>query len=58
MIRKGFTQKGLAEHMGVTPQTLSNKMKSGNFSIKDAEKIILALSIENPAAIFFANLDT
>lgn len=54
MARAGINQKELARHMGISEQTLIRKMRSGNFSIPEAEKAVDILNC-NPMQIFFAN---
>lgn len=53
MARSGINQKELARHIGISEQTLIRKMKTGNFSIPDAEKVVHILNC-NPMRIFFA----
>lgn len=50
---RGFSQRKVAESIGVTEKTFYNKMKKGVFGTDEVEKMIHLLSIENPADIFF-----
>ena len=51
---KGYTQTDMAKAIGVTPKTFYSKMKAGVFGSDEIEIMIDKLSIEDPAAIFFA----
>jgi DNA-binding XRE family transcriptional regulator len=50
----GMNQKDLAKAIGMTPKTLSIKMKNGKFGLDEADKIISVLHIQEPSPIFFA----
>ena len=54
-IKKGLTQNQVAKSIGISSKTMGNRMKNRVFGTDEAEKLILLLDIENPAAIFFAN---
>lgn len=54
MVRKGYTQARLAEEIGISPRTFSNKLKSGDFGCKEMEIMIDALALKEPMSIFFA----
>ena len=54
MVKNGYTQAKLAEEIGISPRTLSNKLKTGDFGNKEMEVIINVLSIKDPMSIFFA----
>lgn len=54
IVAKGMTQQEVAKHLGITPKTFYSRMKKGVFGSDDMEKMIGLLSLENPAAIFFA----
>ena len=54
LARKGYTQKSLAEEIGMSPKTLHLKMKSGKFGTDEVERIMEVLKIHNPIPIFFA----
>ncbi len=51
---KGYTQAQLAEKIGISPRTLSNRIKSGDFGSVEIKKISEVLDISNPLPIFFA----
>lgn len=56
IVEKKYTQKRLAEEMGITIQSLNAKLnKRSQFTIDEAVKIISILEIENPIEIFFVN---
>lgn len=54
MAEHGYTQKDMAEAIGVTPKTFYTKMKAGVFGSDEIEIMIDKLVIDDPAAIFFA----
>ena len=54
MTRYGFTQKKMAESIGISPRTFSNKLKKGVFGSDEIEQMIHILKIQDPASIFFA----
>lgn len=58
MAEKGYTQKRLAEELGVTQKTLSNKFQKGIFKSDEMKKMILVLGITNPTEIFFGDVVT
>lgn len=53
MVKNGFTQKRLAEMLGMTSKTFAQKMKRSSFGIDEARRMIDLLHIENPDEIFF-----
>ncbi len=53
MVRKGFTQYQVAEKLGITPRTLSNKLRKGVFMSDEIEHMIEMLEIRDPMPIFF-----
>lgn len=52
--RKAYTQEDVAKMLGITPRTLSNKMKKGVFNSNEIERLIEVLDIKEPLPIFFA----
>jgi len=55
MFAKQVTQDELAKEIGVSEQTLNNKLNGrGDFYINEAEKIIAFLELENPNEYFFS----
>jgi len=54
IIAKGYTQEKIAEALGITPKTLSLKLKRGVLGSNEIEKLIEILAISDPMAIFFA----
>lgn len=55
-----LTQADVANSLNVTTKTLQNKLKSGNFSANEIDKLIclLHLDVEDATKIFFAQLST
>ncbi len=49
---RGYSQRKIAEVIGVTEKTFYNKMKKGVFGTDEAEAMIEFLNIENPSEIF------
>lgn len=54
MVAKGYTQADVAKILGITPDTMSRKLRKGVFRTNEAEKMIEILDIQNPMEIFFA----
>ena len=54
IVMNGFSQSDIAKMIGITPKTFYDKMQRGVFNSDEIEKMIVALKIENPTAIFFA----
>lgn len=52
MVRKGFTQKSLAQHLGISEKTLCSRIKNKRFSTEEIEQLIPLLGINNPMQIF------
>ena len=50
-----LSQRKVAHLMGMAEKTFYNKMKTGNFLLSEAARLIDILDIEDPAAIFFAD---
>lgn len=50
-----MTQTELAEKIGMSPQTLSKKIKTGKFGLTEVEKIIRVLNLINPIEIFLTS---
>jgi transcriptional regulator with XRE-family HTH domain len=53
--RNGLKHSEVAERIGMSPKTFSQKLNKNKFGIDDAEKMIKLLGIKKPAAIFFSN---
>jgi transcriptional regulator with XRE-family HTH domain len=54
IVRRGYTQKRLAEEIGMSEPSLYRKIKNGTFGLNEANKIIEVLKIDKPEEIFFA----
>ena len=55
IVRNGYTQKKVAEKVGISEKTFILKMKKGVFGTDEAKIMIDLLHIQNPALIFFAD---
>ena len=55
MVKAGYTQKMLAQNLGISEQTLTRKLKKRVFGTDEASKIVELLSIDNPQAVFFGH---
>lgn len=49
---RGYSQREVAKHIGITEKTFYSKMKKGVFGTDEATAMIRLLHIENPADIF------
>lgn len=55
MARSGFTQRRLAEVLGLNAATITRKIRrGGDFSRSEINTMIEAMGIEDPKRIFFA----
>jgi transcriptional regulator with XRE-family HTH domain len=54
MAKAGMTQASLAKEIGVSPQTLSKRLKKGVLGSDEIERILNVLPIEDPMSVFFA----
>lgn len=53
---RGFSQREVAKHLGMTDKTFYTKMKKGVFDSDEMAEMISFLGIEEPMGIFFANV--
>lgn len=53
-VKNGYSQKKIAENLGISPNTMSKKMKLGVFDSNEILAMITLLKIDDPASIFFA----
>lgn len=51
---RGYSQKDVANEIGITPKTFYEKMAKGVFGSDEIELMINFLDIEDPVDIFFA----
>lgn len=58
MVRKGFTQKELAQHLEISEKTFCSRIKNKRFETDEIEKLIPLLEINNPMKIFFDGIVT
>ena len=54
MVRKGYTQKALAEILGMSEKTFTERIKTKRFGSDEIEKLVEVLEISNPLPIFLA----
>lgn len=54
MAERGFSQRQVAKHLGITEKTFYNKMKRGVFDSTEMSAMVELLRIQNPVEIFFA----
>ena len=54
IVRKGYTQKQVAEKMNISSKTLSNKLRKGVFGSDEIEQLMRILEISDPVPIFFS----
>ena len=52
IVRKGYTQKQVAEKLNITPKTLSVKLRKGVFGSDEIEALMIILDINDPVPIF------
>ena len=50
--RNGLTQKEVAQKLGISSRTLSNKLRSGVFTNKEIEKLKNILNIDDISMFF------
>ena len=53
IIKNGYTLADVAHMIGISPSTLSRRIRSGVFKADEANELIKLLHIENPEDIFF-----
>lgn len=58
MVRKGLTQKQVAQELHITTRTLSLKLKKGVFGSDEIEALMSILDIKDPMPIFFSHVVT
>lgn len=58
MVRKGFTQKSLAQRLGISEKTLCSRIKNKRFKTDEIEQLIPLLGINDPMQIFFDGIVT
>lgn len=54
-VEKGYTQKEIAEELGITQTTLRRRMREEVFNSNEINKLIEILDIKNPMEIFFTD---
>ena len=53
MVRKGLTQKDVADSLNISAKTLSNRISRGVFGCDEFECLMKLLDITDPMPIFF-----
>ena len=54
IVKNGLTCEQTAKYIGMSETTFWRRMRSGNFGLDEANKLIKLLRIKNPAEIFFS----
>lgn len=54
IVEKGYSQRRLAQEMGICEKTFYKKMNNGTFGLDEAEMLISILDIKNPQEYFFS----
>ena len=54
IVRNGLSQRDVAIHLRMNPETFYRKMRKGVFGSDEMEGMIDLLNLQNPCAIFFA----
>ena len=52
---RGYSQREVANAIGISEKTFYSKMKNGSFGTDEAEKMIEFLHIDNPVEIFLCS---
>ena len=55
IVERGYSQKEVAETIGISTKTFYLKMKKGVFDSDEIMAMVEALEIKNPAEIFFCS---
>lgn len=55
IVEKGYSQKRLADELGITPKTFYTKMKKGVFNLNEIEAMMDILDIDDPRDYFFTH---
>ena len=53
IMESGYTQKEFCKKIKMAESTFIRKMKTGDFTLPEAEMMIEILDIENPIEVFF-----
>ena len=57
IVEHGYSQKDVAQYIGVTAKTFYAKMKTGKFYLNELDKIVELLGIDDPTPVFFKQLE-
>ena len=55
MVKAGYTQKMLAQELGISEQTLTRKLKKRVFGTDEASKIVELIRTHDRQAVFFGH---
>lgn len=58
MVRKGLTQKEVADKMNISSRTFTSRLNKGVFGSDEIEQLMNILDINDPVSIFFAKTVT
>ena len=58
IVRKGLTQKEVADKMTISPRTFTSRLNKGVFGSDEIEQLMDILDINDPISIFFAQAVT
>lgn len=58
IVRKGLTQKEVADKMNISPRTFTSRLNKGVFGSDEIEQLMDILDINDPISIFFAQAVT
>lgn len=54
IVRNGMTQGQVANRIGMSATTFSQKIRNNGFGLDEADKLVALLGIHDPGAIFFS----
>ena len=57
IVEHGYSQKDVAQYIGVTAKTFYAKMKTGKFKLDELDKIVEMLGIDDPTPVFFTQVE-
>lgn len=58
LVKNGYTFKTMAEAIGISERTFSKRVKTGDFGSAEIDAMLPLLHLDDPRAIFFAQLVT
>ena len=57
IVEHGYSQKDVAQYIGVTAKTFYDKMKTGKFNLNELDKMVEMLDIDDPTPVFFTQVE-